>query len=393
MGTRSLGLLLAVFCLVLAGCSGASDADQQAGAPTSAPLMEAPGSSPLPESVDEDLSAVLEAWLEAKDLPGVTAAVVTPEGFWAGAAGVDGAGTPLVPESAMAIASITKTFTAAEVMLLSARGLVDLDAPVTEYVELPFDARGATVRQLLSMSSGFPNDPLEAIDEAVVADLEHDFDVGDDIAFVDPDATRMGSVGYGQEYNNVNYGVLGEMIEQVTDRAYAEAVRADLLDHTDLTRVWLQDDEQPEPPLTVAEVLPQVPVVDPDSPWLPSRAMASIAGSMGGIASDAPTVARWGALLYGGHVIDGSLVEQMTAGQQQDDDWYGLGTFRGEYEDQPWVGHLGQIVSYHGKLIVFPDTATSIAYFVPAPSIIRLSPVLTATDLSVQLRDATIAAD
>jgi D-alanyl-D-alanine carboxypeptidase len=341
--------------------------------------------------VAADLDEALDTWLESGGLPGVTAAVVTPDGSWAGAAGVDGAGTPLVPESAMAIASITKTFTAAEVMLLSARGLVDLDAHVTDYVELPFDAREATVRHLMSMSSGFPDDPLESFNDAAIANPDKDFDVGDSISLVDPDAGRMGEVGYGQEYNNVNFAVLGEMIEQVTDQTYAEAVRADLLDHTDLSRVWLQDDEQPEPPLTVAQTLPQVPVVDPDSPWLPSRGMASIAGSEGGIAADAPTVARWGALLYGGHVIDASLVKQMTAGQQQDDDWYGLGTFRGEFDGQPWVGHFGDIVSYHGQLIVFPDKATSIAYFVPAPSTRHSRPVLTTADLTVQLGAAATA--
>ena len=149
-------LLVSVLCLVLVGCSQASDADQQAGALTSAPLMAAPDSGALPESVNEALSAVLAGWLEAAGLPGVTAAAVTPAGSWTGEAGVDGAGEPLVPESAMSIASITKTSTAAEVMLLSAHGLVDLDAPITVYVDLPFDARDATVRQLLNMSSGFP---------------------------------------------------------------------------------------------------------------------------------------------------------------------------------------------------------------------------------------------
>ena len=61
--------------------------------------------------------------------PRCDGAVVTPEGVWRGAAGVDGRDTPLVPESGMALASITKTFTAAEVMLLSERGQVELDAP------------------------------------------------------------------------------------------------------------------------------------------------------------------------------------------------------------------------------------------------------------------------
>jgi D-alanyl-D-alanine carboxypeptidase len=392
MDNHRLVLLIGVAGVVLAGCAGASEADQRAGGPTSAPLMPSPAATPLPEPTQGALGQVLEDWLAAEGFPGVTAAVVSPDGTWAGAAGVDGVGTALQPDSAMAIASITKTFTAAEVMLLSARGLVDLDAPVVDYVELPFDARGATVRQLLNMSSGFPTDPLEAFNEAVLADPDHDYAVGDEIALVDPDASRMGAVGYGQEYNNLNYAVLGELIEQVTDGLYADAIRADLLDRTDLERVWVQDDETPTDPIAIGETLPQLPVVDEDSPWLPSRAYASLAGAEGGIAADAPTIAQWGALLYGGHVIDASLVEQMTTGLQADDDWYGLGTARGQFDGEPWVGHQGDIVSYHGKLTVFPDTATSVAYLVPAPATYRFTPVLLDTDLAVQIRDAAIAA-
>ena len=387
---RAAVLLVGGVCLVLAGCTAGPTTDQ-AGTPTSPPLMPAPSSADLPASLGTELQQVLEDWQTAEDVPGVTAAVVTPDGTWVGAVGVDGAGTALVPESAMAVGSVTKTFTAAEVMLLSARGLVDLDAPISDHVDLPFDTRDATVRQVLNMSSGFPADPIEAIDAAVVADLDRDFAVGDGIAFVEPDAPGRGTAGLGQEYNNLNYDVLGEMIEQVTGQTYAAAVREDLLAQTDLQRVWVQDDETPQPPLTVGVVLPQDPVVDDEGPWMPSRAMASVAGSAGGIAADAPTVARWGSLLYGGHVIDSPLVEQMTAGLQADSDWYGLGTYRGELAGQPWVGHLGTLVSYHGRLVVFPETATSIAYLVPAPAGYGVTPDLTDTELAVQLHDATTA--
>ena len=75
------------------------------------------------------------------------------------------------------------------------------------------------------MSSGFPEDPVEAVDAAAIADPDHDYAVGDEISLVDPDSGRIGAVGYGQEYNNLNFAVLGELIEQVTGGTYAEAVR------------------------------------------------------------------------------------------------------------------------------------------------------------------------
>ncbi len=76
----------------------------------------------LPTDQATGLQREIDGWVSAGFMPGVTVAVVTPDGVWSGAAGVDGRGTPLVPTSGMALASITKTFTAAEVMLLAERG-------------------------------------------------------------------------------------------------------------------------------------------------------------------------------------------------------------------------------------------------------------------------------
>ena len=79
---------------------------------------------------------MLDDWVAGGSNIGITAAVMTEDGIWPGAAGQDSAGVDLVPESAMAIASITKTFVAPEVMSLAGQGVVDLDTPVTDYVYL-----------------------------------------------------------------------------------------------------------------------------------------------------------------------------------------------------------------------------------------------------------------
>ena len=87
------------------------------------------------------------------------------------------------------------------------------------------------------------------------------------------------------------------------------------------------------------------------------------------MAADAPTIARWGYLLYGGHVIDSTLVEQMTQSQAAGgDDWYGLGTERVMHDGEPLVGHTGSIRTYHGVLRVALDTNAAIAVLVPAPA-------------------------
>ena len=173
-------------------------------------------------------------------------------------------------------------------------------------------------------------------------------------------------MGQSALYNNLNYQVLGMLIEKVTGLPWASALRRDLLDPAGLDRVWVQDGEQPQPPLTVALEDSDLPIVDRDGPWLPSRSVATYFGAAGGMAADAPSVARWGYQLYGGHVIDSVLVEQMTAGGP--DDWYGLGTMRGTSPDGDLVvGHGGDLPAYHGQFFVWPDRATSIAVLVPTP--------------------------
>ena len=239
------------------------------------------------------------------------------------------------------------------------------------------------------MRSGFPLDPVDKALEAVEGDLDRSWTTDEFLALVDAEGPRQGSLGGSADYNNLNFVVLVMLIEKVTGQPWSSALRQDLIDPAGLDRVWVQDAEQPQPPLTVGVVDPEMPVVDPDGPWLPSRSMETLGMGAGGIAADAPSMARWGYLLYGGQVIDSSLVQQMTAGGP--DDWYGLGTQRITEGSQLSVGHAGGEVSYHGRFWVWPDQATSIAVLVPAPERTPLLDIdTTANQLLDQLARATL---
>jgi hypothetical protein len=77
-------------------------------------------------------------------------------GVWSGGSGladVD-AGRPVTPHTLFAIASITKTFTAALVMRLVEDGDLSLDDRLTRWLPDFPHARGVTVRQLLGSTSG-----------------------------------------------------------------------------------------------------------------------------------------------------------------------------------------------------------------------------------------------
>ena len=378
LGMMTVALLVSVPALSACGGTAGGGAGGQAAsasrAATSAPLWAAPGEGALPPKTVAALQLALDNWVAATRLIGVSAAVVTSAGTWSGAAGVDGAGVSVQPTSAMGVASVTKTFVAAEVVQLASRGLVNLDAPLTDYVSIPFDAKGATVRQALAMRSGFPEFTGGDFMTALAADLHREWTTADDLALIPANATGKGTLGGVPSYTNTNYVLLGELIAKVTGLPLAQALHRDLIAPAGLSRTWVQTAETPTAPLTVAKDVPLLTVVDRAGPYLPSRAAASAMGGCGAIASDAADIARWGYLLYGGHVIDAALVKQMEADPQTEPDkgLYALGTtLTTDDKGITMVGHAGGGLQWPYTTVMMAWTgkpAIAVAVLTPQPA-------------------------
>ena len=107
----------------------ATPAATPAATPSSPSAWDAPTGAALPDATASKLQGLLDGWAFAHGVTGLSAAVVTPTGSWAGATGADAAGTAIKPTSAFAIADITMTFVGAEVLLLASHGKIDLEGP------------------------------------------------------------------------------------------------------------------------------------------------------------------------------------------------------------------------------------------------------------------------
>ncbi len=320
-----------------------------------------PVSSPFTRSSQDRFDAELDGWVERGIVGGLTAAVVTDRGSWAGAAGVDYAGTQLTPPTAMPVASVTKPFVAAEVMTLVEEGLVDLDAPISDYVSHPLTSGGATVREVLAMRSGILDTDDSQFD-VFVQDLDRHWEPAETLALV----TDPLLPGAPFRYSNANYLLLGLLIEGVRGKPLEDALVEDLFAPAGLSRIVLQD-PAPMPAPAAVPGWPDTPgwPVLPGGPYLPSRSMASAAWAAAGAAADALTLARAGYLLYGGHMIEPGSVLEMT---DTEDDRYGLGTMGLETLDLPAVGHGGETEGYRSILTFIPELSASIAVLVPYPS-------------------------
>lgn len=124
------------------------------------------------------------------------------------------------------IASISKSITAIVVMQLVEAGQLGIDEPVGRRVadylgvaQIDPNADGITVRQLLSHTSGFPKHYSTFFSNRVATCA--------DAARIGLGSGVSGSRSY--RYSNMNYCVLGILIEAVTGKAYERVVQEQLL--------------------------------------------------------------------------------------------------------------------------------------------------------------------
>lgn len=190
------------------------------------------------------IDAYVQRQMARSSIPGLAYAVVSDgqvvhrQAF--GVAGPDG--RPMTTGTPMYIASVGKTFTALAVRQLVSAGKLQLDAPVVRY--LPWfqlaDARAAktmTVRHLLEHTSGlstFAGNDVRLYRAGptstdLVRSLAH-------IGFNRP-------VGAGHEYSNLNYLILGLVIESVSGQSYEAYVQQHIFAPLDMRHSFVT--EQP----------------------------------------------------------------------------------------------------------------------------------------------------
>lgn len=346
--------------LALVGCSGGGDAPPAETASTPAAVtFPDPGTANLDPAKAKALQEALAKIIAQPDIEsgsrGVTAAVVTDRWSWSGAAGVDARGAKLVPASSMAVDSITKTFVAAEVMLRAKANEIDLDAPLSTYVQHRLTANKATVRQHLAMTSGV-QDYLPAdyarLDKAIAPAPGRHWTLEDALSYA---TAPVGAPNSAYSYSNPSYALLGLLIEKVTGQHLGIVLRHDLATPAGLTHAAFQDEEKPQPPVVTDT---NAACGKPDG-YLPCRAIASISAANAGLAADAPTVARWGYELYGGRVLPPDLVAEMTTGHGE----YGLGTmlFSQQFGTDVAYGHRGEGADHTSLVVVIPAKKLSVA--------------------------------
>jgi D-alanyl-D-alanine carboxypeptidase len=317
-----------------AGVASASSSEHAEAFPTEgfADISEDP--------ISGETAAELQAALsETADGAGMAATVMTAEGTWSGATGkADGVRNVRVDDQ-FAIASVTKSVVAAQVMQMVEAGELALDDLAADHLpsDLDFDTNGATIRHLLGQHSGIP-DYYPVVHEELSTDRQRVWTPTDLLELVSADRTPAGEFF---EYTDTNYMLLGLVIEHVRGLPIADVLRDGVLGIDGVERLIYQPAETPTKPMAMPEGR-STAILAMGGGFLPSLSHVTSGGPAAAMASDSASLARWWRAFCSGEIVSQDSLTEMSTFH----DGYGLGLYNPGDPYAEVVGHTGEDDGY-----------------------------------------------
>jgi CubicO group peptidase (beta-lactamase class C family) len=227
------------------------------------------------------------------------------------------------PDAASPVASITKQFTAAAILLLEEQGRLRIDDLVSRHLpEAPAAWKTMTIFHLLTHTAGFQGlaTPPAARRGLKSAD-------GTVAGFVK--AAMEGSLdaqpGETFNYTNSGYFILGHVIQQISGQSYERFIQDNIFTPLQMKETTLE--KGAENPNTAA-----------------------------GFHSTTADLLKWQLALYGGKVLSAASLKKMTASFKGD---YGLGIYIRTIDGRKVMTHGGGVPTF-ANLTYFPETRTSV---------------------------------
>ncbi|UUX91750.1 serine hydrolase [Methanoplanus endosymbiosus] len=309
---------------------------------------------------DSQFGNILDSY-SLSDKPGVVVYVTGDKGTYSATAGLSDleAKKGVSANDLFRIASATKSFVATVVLQLAEEGLIDLDAPIGNY--LPEDiassvanADEATVRDTLQMRSGIPDYMTDGFDDAVEDDPSHWW-TAEEVVTYSYDIPPGFSPREKFEYCNNNYVLLQILIEKITGNPLADELENRIFGPVGMNSCYLESPEN-----TGAGI---VRGYEEANGKFTDVTMYNDGFGLGdgGIVGNAEDLAKFMPALMNGKFISSNTLSQMLQTVPDDSgDGYGLGI---AVIDKPFgrlVGHDGSSGGFASEIYCLPECNTSI---------------------------------
>lgn len=240
------------------------------------------------------------------------------------------------------IGSLSKSFTATAIMQLVEAGSVDLDEPISKYIDCDeWFAKGTdyeriTVRNLLNQTGGITT-------YAKLGELKSNHSFGS------------------YEYANANYGLLGLIVESVSGMTYEEYLKNNIFDPLGMSRSYASYSDEMRENLIPGNRNyfgfwvsgePDYPKIIARGQWtnIPAGYIASSASDMGRYLQ---MYLREGEEILKKSSIDKMFYENTSEGNGA---YYGMGWECAELSDGEYVlQHMGLVENYASFMYIYPE--------------------------------------
>ncbi len=309
------------------------------------------------EKLDQLIADIAHSEIQAKRAVGLTVGVgrgdeiLHLKGY--GLADIENS-LPASGDSVYRIGSITKTFTAAAILLLVEDGKLNLDDPLTKFLpDYPGPGGAATVRNLLQHTSGIFSF-TDAPDHRQI--LRDDMDHEQILARFCQHELHF-SPGEAYRYCNSGFYLLGMIIEKVSDNSYEEFLDQRIFQPLELSSIAYDRHAKIIPHRVHGysiwgENLVNAPFLSMTKPF-----------AAGALVSDAGDLLRWSRALRRNDLLKPDSFQQMiTPGQLNNGQaiGYGLGCQVETLDGHQVVRHGGGIPGFVTEWTLFPESELSI---------------------------------
>ncbi|WP_269856946.1 serine hydrolase domain-containing protein [Streptomyces sp. RPT161] len=264
-------------------------------------------------------------------------------------------GAPFTADTAVPLGSVTKTYTAAAVMLLADDGDLSPDDPAALFLPELRALPQLTVRHLLSHTGGLPTGPDS--DTAVGTTFSRY------LAEACTPRDTLFAPGAGFSYSNAGYVAAGRLVAEVTGMTWQDAVRAMLLEPLGTVPAFLGD-TAPARPTAAGHARNTAS----GRVRTAQQNLAPVEAAAGGLLASALDLAALGRSLVGrSAVLPAAVAATMRGPEPEADpgalaDAWGLGVALFQQDGRWWCGHDGNAQGTSCHLRAEPDSGVVVAF-------------------------------
>jgi D-alanyl-D-alanine carboxypeptidase len=320
----------------------------------------------MTEELTKPFQETLEQQRRRFDVPGVSAAVILPDGTtWLGVSGMSSDTQAMEPDMLFGLASASKTYTAALVTELEAEGRLSVDDPIGKWIpDLGRIDPDILIRMLLNHTSGlYRYQQKPEFLTAVAAQPERLWKPQEILQEFQGDPECLPGQCFGE--SAMDYILLGMVIERATGVSVSSQLSDRFFKPLGLANTFLYPDQM-YPIERMAHIWWDVggtgQPVDVTASAGPQASLWSALWNSGAIHATAADLARFTKTLFEGRVIQAdALKEMLTPGPElSPNERYGYSVVIEELDGKTIYWHTGGF-GYASVYLYVPDDRISIA--------------------------------